>query len=85
MRDRLADSRFDIMRLRFRSSMREPARFGLGSSEPELLLAEFRFGWFGSIEPVLEIRGSGDWMVEKRSEPSQEVVKPLPKAGSGLP
>lgn len=68
MRDRRADSRFDIMRLRFRSSMTGPKRLLVPSergftflellrSEPELKFLElFRFG---SVEPEFGVTGAG--------------------------
>lgn len=83
MRDRLADSRFDIILLRFRSSTGDASPFRLGSSEQEFELAcfEFRF-WSGSSEPELEITvlgegrasgsHSGEWI--KASEPEFEMT-----------
>jgi hypothetical protein len=86
MRDLLADSRFDIIRLRFRSSTGDTSPLGFGSSEPEL-----EFKWFGfrprsgSSEPELEMTGLGEWKASgshagdriKASEPELE------KTGSG--
>lgn len=77
MRDRLADSRFDIIRLRFRSSITEAGWVGssepdgwFGSSGQELELVLFLFGWFGSSEPELEITDFGfEW-----SEPELDIT-----------
>lgn len=58
MRDRLADSRFDIIRLSFRSSILEVVglTLGFGSSEPGLKLFIVRFS---SSEPESEDAGFG--------------------------
>lgn len=79
MRDLLADSRFDIMRLCFRSSTR--AAGGFGSSEPEFELVTFRFR-FGSSELELETTGFGV-TAENRSQ--SHGVKPFSKAWKGFP
>lgn len=79
MRDRRADSRFDIIRLRFRSSTTEPKRLvpsepgvkflellRLGSSEPELKFLDlFRFG---SGEPDFGVAGAGFEVYEPELE-----------------
>ncbi|KAJ7952722.1 BZIP transcription factor [Quillaja saponaria] len=79
IRDRLADSRFDIIRLRFRSSVTEFVRFG--SSESDLVLAWF---WFSSSEPELELTGFVCLKAEKISGHSHGG-KPPSKAENGFP
>ena len=92
IRDRRADSRFDIIRLRLRSSAAESSRFG--PSEPEFECKGFRFGpseqefeltgfLFDSSDPEFERTGSCDWKMEKSSWLSQGV-KPPSKDGNGL-
>lgn len=81
-RDLRADSRFDIIRLRFRSSMMDATRFD--SSE-----ASFSSAWvrFGSSEPELEVTWLGSGLVglkPKEWSPSQGV-KPYSNAGNGFP
>ncbi|KAE9466765.1 hypothetical protein C3L33_01327, partial [Rhododendron williamsianum] len=72
IRDRLADSRFEIIRLRFRSSGINPVWFV--SSEPGLSEPEFEkkgFG-FGFSDPELDITGSGG--VCEFSEPELDIT-----------
>ncbi|KAA8531540.1 hypothetical protein F0562_006249 [Nyssa sinensis] len=101
MRDRLADSRFDNIRLLFRSSITGTARFG--SSEPELELF-----WFGSSKPESEEIGFGFELSKpefemtgscgfsekimgsccwksKRGSCESHGVKPPSKGGHGIP
>lgn len=73
MRDRRADSRFDIIRLRFRSST-----IG-GSSEPELELFRFRFS---SFEPEFELICIGLELSEPELEKTGSCVGSRPKTGS---
>lgn len=68
MRDLLADSRFDNMRLRLRSSTTESTGGFVASSEPE---PEFVFlvFWSGSSEPDTgESRGGGLELAEQELE-----------------
>uniref|UniRef100_A0A7C9CMG3 Uncharacterized protein n=1 Tax=Opuntia streptacantha TaxID=393608 RepID=A0A7C9CMG3_OPUST len=78
--DRLADSRFDIIRFLFRSSIMDPIRFS--SSEPDSKPAEFRLGlsetefdlaecWFGSWSWSRSKLG-GFW--SGSSEPESELA-----------
>lgn len=75
MRDRRADSRFEIMRLRLRSSTagRETAWFGSGSSIPdsETGLVLFRLG---SSEPEFEFTGFWFEFELSDSEPEFEIT-----------
>ncbi|KAF7136357.1 hypothetical protein RHSIM_Rhsim08G0090700 [Rhododendron simsii] len=80
IRDRLADSRFEIIRLRFRSSRINPVWFV--SSEPGLSEPEFEkkgFG-FGFSEPELDITGSGGVLLGGNNGSCFEKEK----RGSGL-
>lgn len=78
MRDLRADSRFDIIRLRFRSSI---TRFG--SSGAGFSSARVRFG---SSEPELEVTGMGlvGLKADKKSGQSHGV-KPPSNAVNGFP
>lgn len=80
MRDLRADSRFDIMRLRLRSSMTETVC--LGSSEPEF---ELVWIWFGSSEPELDTAGIGDWFGAGKGSGKSHGVNSLSKSGKGFP
>lgn len=71
MRDRRADSRFDIMRLRFRSSRTEPDRLVFNLFRFECSGPGFSSFWSGSWEPLL---WDGFWV----SEPELDVT------GSGV-
>lgn len=100
MRDLLADSRFDIILLRFRSSTTETGRFGpageglesdrllFGSSDPEPEPENMGVGdWTGlSPEPVeFEVSaGLRGWMAGKSSWQSHGVNPPS-KDGNGFP
>lgn len=85
MRERLADSRFDIIRLFFRSDITESGRSGWSSeAEGDFLFALVRSG---SSEPELElVMGSSSMRskTEERSGKSHGVVPPS-TAAKGLP
>ncbi|KAM7262738.1 hypothetical protein ACFE04_000421 [Oxalis oulophora] len=81
MRDLLADSRFDIIRLRFRSLVTG----WTGTSEPEF---EMVWVFSGSSEPddvVVVTTGFGiSSMGEKKSEQSGQAGKSVSKAENGF-
>lgn len=80
IRDLRADSRFDIIRLRFRSSIMDPTRFE--SSE-----AGFSFSswvWLGSSEPVLEVTVLGLVGSGNKNSGHSHGVKPQSKAKNGF-
>lgn len=79
IRDRLADSRFDTIRLRFLSSMAGTG--GFGSSEPEF---EFELSGFwpnrlDSSEPELEPKGFGEGGALGKASKQSQGVKPFSK------
>ena len=81
MRDLRADSRFDSIRLRFRSSITDTSRFE--SSEPGFSSAGV---WLGSSEPELEVTGLGlvGLRANKKSGQSHGV-KPPSNPAKGFP
>uniref|UniRef100_A0A2P2NZS7 Uncharacterized protein n=1 Tax=Rhizophora mucronata TaxID=61149 RepID=A0A2P2NZS7_RHIMU len=83
MRDRLADSRFDIIRLCFRSSTSQTGRFW--SLELEFELAGFWSDGFGSSELEIEPTGFGDWGMPGKSSQDSQGVEHFSKNPNGSP
>lgn len=80
IRDLRADSRFDIIRLRFRSSIMDPTRFE--SSEAGFSLSSWV--WFGSSEPVLEVTVLGLVGSANQKPGQSHGVKPPSKVENGF-